>query len=95
MNYDLINATFEIGGAIAASQNVILTYKAKEVKGVSMIATFWFSSWGFWNVLYYQSLGQTLSNYAAAVIATINLIWLCQIWYYNKLNKELKHGEKN
>lgn len=84
MNLDFINAAFELGGAAAALENVRTTYIAKKVVGVSKLSTFWFSSWGYFNLIYYKNLGQTLSYYAAAVIATVNLFWLFQMWYYNR-----------
>ena len=87
LSLDIINGLFEFGGAIALSRNVWITYKAKEVKGISIISTIWFSLWGYFNCCFYPSLGQHWSFIAGVLVATINTIWVGQmIWYKKSIN---------
>lgn len=88
MTLDIINACFELVGAILIWGNVIQTYKDKEVKGVFIPTIAFFSSWGLWNIFYYYNLGQILSWYAGMLLAFGNLVWVLQIMYYkHKENK--------
>ena len=84
MSLDIVNGLFEFGGAIALSRNVVMTFKAKEVKGISILSTAWFSSWGIFNCLFYPSLGQYWSFVAGAMVALVNTVWVGQMIYYSR-----------
>jgi len=79
---DAINACFELGGAFAIIPSIIAAHKAKEIRGISIITSIFFTSWGWWNIVYYPSLDQMLSAGAAVLLAGTNSIWLYQIWKY-------------
>ena len=85
MKLDVINGMYEFCGSLMLLRNVLLTYRAKQVKGVSIIATAYFMSWGVFNVFYYPSLGQHWSFLGGLCIAAVNAVWLGQILYYNFL----------
>lgn len=86
MTNDLINGIFELGMACMLSRSVILLYKHKTVKGVSVLSIIWPTLWGFWNLYYYPSLGQRLSFYAGIAVVTINTIWIIMAFYYKHLD---------
>jgi uncharacterized membrane protein YfcA len=79
---DLINAIFELGGGLLITLNCIQLRKDKQVKGVSIPVVAFFSVWGFWNIYYYPSLGQTLSFIGGIIIALANTTWVIMAIYY-------------
>ena len=82
---DLINAGFEAGGGLFILNHCRVLYKDKELKGVSIISTVFFSMWGAWNLYYYPSLDQWISFYGGLVITLANMLWVgMMIHYYNK-----------
>jgi hypothetical protein len=84
INPDLINACFELGGAAAVANNCYRTWRDKQVKGVSLVSMSFFTAWGLWNLLYYHSLGQNLSNMAGALLVCMNVTWLGLMWKFRK-----------
>lgn len=73
---DAINATFEGGGAVFLLLNVRRLLKDKSVKGVSLLTTTWWTTWGFWNVYYYRAVACSLSFYAGIAVVVVNALWL-------------------
>jgi len=86
MNFDVINASFELVGAGCAAYNLLLLYRCKDVKGVSVLSSAFFASWGWWNCLYYPSLEQWASFAAAALLAATNSAWVGLALYYRCKN---------
>ena len=84
---DIINGCFEVFAGLFTIHNCVRLYEDKEVKGVSILATFFFTLWGFWNLYYYPSLGQTWSFYGGIVIVITNSVWVSQMIYYSRKNK--------
>lgn len=82
MNADLINAYFELFGGLFIWINVLKIAKDRKVRGVHWLPTFAFTIWCFWNVFYYQSLGQYFSTFAAIVPGVGNFFWLSLCWKY-------------
>ena len=79
---DVINGLFELIGGLLTFGNCWKLFKDKEVKGVMWQLTFFFTSWGFWNLFYYGSLGQICSQIGGVIMVTGNLVWICQVIYY-------------
>ena len=86
--FDIINALFEVLGSVAAWTNVSRLMRDKEVRGVYWPTVLFFSVWGFWNLLYYPSLGQIWSAVAGAVLALGNTMWVLLAISY--LREDLK-----
>jgi hypothetical protein len=89
---DLINGAFEAFGGFMLILSILRLHRDKTVRGVSPIATTFFSAWGLWNLYYYPHLDQWLSFWGGAFLVTANIVWLCQMGYY--IRKERKHGRK-
>jgi len=81
---DLINGLFEMAGGAFVALNVLRLYRDKKVRGVSMIATSFFVVWGYWNLYFYPSLDQWWSAIGAASVAIVNSVWLSQMVYYSR-----------
>lgn len=79
---DLINGTFESLGSVAILLSCLRLLKDKQVKGVSLLTVSFFTGWGFWNLFYYPSLGQSVSGIAAGCVCAANLFWCGLILHY-------------
>jgi hypothetical protein len=75
---DLLNGLFEAGGALMAWRNALQLRRDRAIKGVYWPIYFFYTGWGFWNLLYYPALGQWFSFGAGAVLALGNLAWIWQ-----------------
>ena len=73
---DLINASFEVLAGFMVLNHCRAVKRDKAVAGVSIVSVFFFTIWGFWNLFYYPSLGQTLSFYGSIVIVLANVYWV-------------------
>lgn len=83
---DIVNGSFESMGCFFVLLHVLRLLKDKKVRGVSVIATAYFTFWGFWNCYYYPHLGQWVSFVGGTSIALMNSVWVVLIMYY--LRKE-------
>lgn len=96
MNADLINGGFELISGAMVFLHCWRLYKDKMVKGVSTLAVFFFTLWGFWNLYYYPTLNQWWSFYGGILIVAANTLWVSQIIYYTRKNKwqnTIQHSE--
>jgi len=79
---DFINACFEFGAGFAVLNHCRCLWRDKEVKGISILSTAFFTAWGFWNIFYYPSLGQWWSFVGGLFIVAANCVWLgLLVWY--------------
>ena len=79
---DLLNGIFEAGGAVLVWKNVHQIIKDKQTRGVYWPAWFFFSAWGWWNILYYASLDQWVSWTGGLVLVLANTTWVVLAWKY-------------
>lgn len=79
---DFVNGLFEAVGALSIWMNVQKILKDQKSRGVSWFATGFFTSWGFWNLYYYPSLGQWMSFAGGVFIVAGNSVWLFYMWKY-------------
>jgi hypothetical protein len=86
MNGDVVNALFELVGALFQVKNTFQIYKDKQVKGVYWPGWVFFTAWGYWNIFYYPSLNQTWSFIAGIIMAAANTAWVSMAWYYSRNN---------
>lgn len=83
---DIINALFEVSGALLTWMNVKQVWKDKGHNGLYVPAIVLFTLWGFWNLFYYASLVQWWSVLATVVMVSANCCWLWGL---------IKFGRKN
>ncbi len=79
---DAVNGIFELLGGVILLLNCRRMYIDKQLRGVSILPTVFFTSWGFWNLFYYPSLNQTLSFCGGLSIAVGNILMLSMMLYY-------------
>jgi hypothetical protein len=81
---DLINGGFELISSIMVWWNIATLYRDKEIKGVHIVPTAFFFSWGIWNLFYYPHLNQWLSFFGGCSIVLANGIWVLQMFHYGQ-----------
>lgn len=82
MNPDFINGIFQYLGGFFLLNHCRVVLKHKSVKGVSIISSSFFFSWGLWNIYYYQNINQIWSFYAGIFISTVNLLYVVLLIKY-------------
>lgn len=70
------------------SMNVRQLYRDKAIAGVRIPVTLWFTTWGFWNIWYYDFVGSRLSHVAAMLAFAMNFTWAAMAIYYTRKNKK-------
>jgi len=81
---DALNSCFEFTGGLFVLLNCMRLYRDKQVRGISLTAVGFFTVWGFFNLVYYPSLSQWASALGAGGVAVANTVWLLQIMYYKR-----------
>ena len=81
---DFVNGGFELLAAVAVWNHCRVLWKDKLVRGVSILSTVFFSSWGWWNLYYYPHLDQWASFVGGLFITTGNLMWLTLMFRYRR-----------
>lgn len=84
MSFDWINASFEIVGAVLVWQNFRRLRRDRMVAGVDWRVQGFFTAWGYWNLVYYPSLGQWWSAVAGGVLAIGNTAWVVYYLYLRR-----------
>ncbi|MGF6440717.1 hypothetical protein [Paraburkholderia youngii] len=79
---DMINGAFEFSGALFLFRNCWTLYRDKVVKGVSAWATFYFFSWGIWNLFFYPALHQYWSWVGGMCICVAHFTWIVLLVRY-------------
>jgi len=79
---DLINAMFEFGGFLALIPSIRAIMRDKRVHGFSILTPLFFTSWGYWNIVYYPHLEQLWSAVAAVLLALANSVYLFLVYKY-------------
>jgi len=81
---DIINGCFEFGASLFQLINVIATYRDKKIRGIRIVPTMFFTSWGIWNLYYYPQLNQIWSFIGGLGIVITNLIWVVLMIKYRR-----------
>jgi hypothetical protein len=84
MTADTVNGLFELLGGLFIGLSVRKLWLDKRVLGFHWGQLAFYTSWGFWNLYYYPSLGQWLSFFGGVSVVTANSVYLGMIAYYTK-----------
>ena len=76
MTSDMINGFFEGVGGFLLWHNCWILYREREVRGVSVFTTAFFTAWGIWNLIFYPLHHLWLSFAGGLVIASANVVWV-------------------
>ncbi len=91
MNPDYINAIFMFTGAFFTWKNTSILYRDKEIKGIYLPTTVFFSMWGLWNLIYFPILHQWFSFIGGIFLVSGNITWIILALKYQKK----KNGYEN
>jgi len=89
---DNVNGLFELLGGMFIFLHCVRLFKDKKVRGVSFIATAYFTLWGFWNIHYYPHLKQWWSFVGGLTIVAMNTLWIIMMIYYIRKERNGKHS---
>jgi len=81
---DIVNGCFEFGASLFQLINVIATYRDKKIRGIRIVPTLFFTSWGIWNLYYYPHLNQIWSFIGGLGIVVTNIIWVVLMIKYRR-----------
>jgi hypothetical protein len=87
---DAINGGFEFLSGFMLWRNVAILLRQKQVRGVSVLTTAMFATWGYWNLYYYPSLNQWLSFFGGLNVVASNTTWVVLAVIYSRRSKEDK-----
>jgi hypothetical protein len=79
---DIVNGSFELGGALTTCLSVRRLWRDRRISGVHWAPTIYFTSWGAWNIWYYPTLGQWFSMLGGIAMAAVNLTWLLSLLWF-------------
>lgn len=82
MTPDLINALFELLGAMIIVLNIHKVMEDRLVRGIHWYVVAFFCFWGIWNLFYYPYLDQWLSFAAGVLMVTMNMIYTALLIHY-------------
>lgn len=94
MTNDLINGLFELAAAIFILNHCRVLYAHKCVRGVSVLSSMFFMSWGFWNLFFYPFLGQLWSFWGGVAVVIANFIYTGMLYYYHAFESDLAGGQE-
>ena len=89
---DMTNGSYESLGGICIWLSVYRLWIDKQVKGISILTVFFFTTWGLWNCYYYKFLGQTASWMGGIFTTTANIVWITLMIYYTYYTYRNKEG---
>lgn len=81
---DIVNGVFEFVGGILLWVNVRQLRKDKEFKGISILPTTFFMTWGYWNLYFYPSVGAWWSFFGGLNVVVANTVWVILMFKYRK-----------
>lgn len=76
---DTLNALFEVSAGFFILFSILRLHREKSAAGVSVVTIVFFSVWGYWNLLYYPSVGHWWSFTGAAGVALANTVYALMI----------------
>ena len=79
---DMINGGFELFGSFMIALNIREILRDRSVRGVHWGSTTFMTCWGFWNLVFYPSLGCWYSFAGGCALVTSNLTWLYLLWKF-------------
>jgi len=85
---DVVNGSYELLAGLFVLNHCRVVMKDKSVKGVSIISSIFFTSWGFWNLYYYPSLNQWASFIGGISVVSANVVWVGLMLHYKKKERQ-------
>lgn len=81
---DIINGSFEALASLFILNHCRVLWRQKQVRGVSIVSTSFFFTWGVWNIAYYPMIGQPFSFACGVLVTAANALCVGLMWHYRK-----------
>ncbi len=81
---DLINGLFELFASFFVYLHILQLKKDKTVKGLSILAVMFFTTWGYWNCYFYNANNLTLSWIGRIAVAIANTYYVYLLLKYKE-----------
>jgi hypothetical protein len=81
--FDQINAVFELMAGVAVLVSVRQVLIDRAVAGINLLSHLFFPVWAFWNLYFYDHLGQIWSLVAAANLAYAEMAYFILLVVYS------------
>jgi hypothetical protein len=81
---DNVNGLYELLAGFFVLNHCRRLLIDKSVRGVSLVSTIFFASWGMWKLVYYPLLGQWASFFGGLSVFGANVLWIALIIKYRK-----------
>ena len=95
MTPDMINGSFELGGAAAISLSIRRILIDKQVSGVSWGMIAFMLGWGVWTLYFYSYIEQPWSLLGSDAIVVSNVTYLALLlWYGYVSNRDTNRDTK-
>lgn len=90
MSADLVNGLFEALAGLFVLNHCRVLRRDRAVAGVSIASVIFFTTWGFWNLLYYPALGQSLSFIGGIFVVAANIYYVWLLLYFSAYTKGIR-----
>ena len=84
MTNDILNAIFELIGAVFTIVSIKKLLIDKQVRGVYWPVWIFYTAWGIWNLYYYPSVDCPYSFWSGVFMVITNIIWVSLAFKYRK-----------
>jgi hypothetical protein len=82
---DIINSIYEMLGGFFILLHCKLLFEHKKVFGVSVPAVIFFTSWGVFNLFYYNGLSQNYSLIGSLFTCSANIVYVVMLLHYKRI----------
>jgi len=90
---DIVNAGFELLASLFILNHCRVLYQDKQVRGVSVLSSLFFTLWGLWNLYFYPAVNQSYSFYAGICVVVANAIYVAMLHYYDSQTIQYEGNE--
>ena len=84
MTPDAINGLYELLGCVFIGLSVRRLWRDRSWAGLSPWTTIFFTSWGFWNIYFYPSVGAPWSTAGAVATCAANCAYVGLLWKFRR-----------
>lgn len=91
---DIINSMFIFGGAGYAFANAYKLWKDKQVHGIFISSTVFFTIWTFWSTFYYYTLEQWFSLVFNILMAVGDIVWVFMAYRRSNYARSSRSADK-
>ena len=81
---DAVNGGFETLAGVMVLNHCRVLLAQRSVRGVSVTSCVFFTLWGLWNLIYYPSLGQSMSWVGGMFVVAANVVYVGLLVHFRR-----------